>query len=439
MSLGMFYIYTFGCQMNVHDSEQMAKILCDAGYMKTSNVAEADIIIVNTCSVREKAAHKVYSYLGRLKKLKKQKPDLIMGVAGCLAQEHGKAFFSRIPYLDLVIGTHNIHRIAELTGAIKDKKTHITDTTFHKSVRSMGIRIQPPAGSVSSFVTIMQGCNNFCSYCIVPYVRGREESRPSRDIVAEVVFLAGSGIKEVVLLGQNVNSYGSGLSNNVDFPSLLRMINGIDGIERIRFTTSHPKDLSRELASCFSDLDKVCEHIHLPAQSGSNDVLKKMKRGYTVEDYMSKISMLRDMTPDIGITTDIIVGFPGEKESDFQKTIDLIEKVRFDNIFSFRYCDRHGTVSEGYDDKITEEVKQERLAILQSLQEEYTLKKNKSLVGRVESVLVEGTSKSGGDDISGRTRDNKIVNFAGDSGLIGNSVSVKIVRAHMHSLRGEKV
>ncbi|MBW2560025.1 MAG: tRNA (N6-isopentenyl adenosine(37)-C2)-methylthiotransferase MiaB [Deltaproteobacteria bacterium] len=437
MSTGTFYIHTFGCQMNVHDSDQMGQLLGEAGYVKTGEAEGADIIIINTCSVREKAAQKVYSHLGRLKKVKQKNPDLIMGVAGCLAQELGAGFLRKAPYLDLVIGTHNIHRLVKILEEIKSRRSQIVDTSFHRSVRSLGIRTLPPPGSVSAFVTIMQGCDNFCSYCIVPYVRGREESRESADIIDEIGFLAASGIREVTLLGQNVNSYGSGLSEEIDFPTLLRMIDHIEGIDRIRFTTSHPKDLSGELATCFADLDTVCEHIHLPVQSGSDYVLKKMKRGYTVGEYLEKIGMLREAFPDISITSDMIVGFPGEKESDFQKTIDLMGKVRFDNIFSFRYCGRHGTASEGYDGKVEETAKRERLSRLQSIQERYSLEKNRCLEGRVEDVLVEGVSKNDNADIMGRTRGNKIVNFTGSTDLIGRTVRVKIVRAHMHSLRGE--
>jgi tRNA-2-methylthio-N6-dimethylallyladenosine synthase len=417
----------------------MGQLLCNGGYVRVDEAAGANIIIINTCSVREKAAQKAYSYVGRLQRLKRKNPGLVIGVTGCLAQELGTEFFRRAPYLDFILGTHNIHRLTRILEEIENGRSRIADTSFHRSVRSLGIRTLPSSrGGVSAFVTIMQGCNNSCSYCIVPYVRGREESRESSDIVDEIQFLVERGIREVTLLGQNVNSYGSGCSEGVTFPKLLRMINGIDGIERIRFTTSHPKDLSSDLAACFADLDKVCEHIHLPVQAGSDYVLKKMKRGYTVTQYLQKIEMLRDACPDIGITSDIIVGFPGEKETDFQKTIDLVEEVRFDNAFSFRYCDRKGTASERYEGKVAEAVKQERLYRLQSLQQEHTLEKNRSLEGRIEDVLVEGISKGGDTDVTGRTRDNKIVNFKGSHDLIGKTVRVKIVRAHMHSLRGER-
>ncbi|MBW2544325.1 MAG: tRNA (N6-isopentenyl adenosine(37)-C2)-methylthiotransferase MiaB [Deltaproteobacteria bacterium] len=437
MSTGKFHIHTFGCQMNAHDSEQMAQILSEAGYVETDEVGRADIIIINTCSVREKAAQKVYSHLGRLKKLKQKRPGLVMGVAGCLAQEHGTGFFRRAPYLDFVLGTHNIQHLPGMIEEIRNTGSRIADTSFHRSVMSLGIRTLPPGGGVSAYVTIMQGCNNFCSYCIVPYVRGREESRAGADIVDEIRFLADNGIREVTLLGQNVNSYGRTLYGDADFPTLLGMVNEIEGIDRIRFTTSHPKDLSEDLACCFADLDKLCEHIHLPVQSGSDYVLRGMKRGYTAGEYLEKVGMLRDACPDIAITSDIIVGFPGERDEDFQKTIDLMREVRFDNTFSFKYCDRRGTASEKYDGKIEEKVSGERLCALQSLQERHSLEKNRYLDGRVEDVLIEGLSKNNDADITGRTRGNKIVNLAGDADLVGRTVRVRIVQAYTHSLRGE--
>jgi tRNA-2-methylthio-N6-dimethylallyladenosine synthase len=417
----------------------MAQILSDAGYVKTDEADKADIIIVNTCSVREKAAQKAYSRLGRLKRLREKMSGLVIVVAGCLAQEHGVGFFRRAPYLDLVLGTHNIHRLPEMIEEVSSTGSQVVDTSFHKSVKSLGIRTLPPDGNVSAYVTIMQGCNNFCSYCIVPYVRGREESRADGDILDEIRFLADNGIREVTLLGQNVNSYGSTLSGDTDFPALLRMVSKIDRIDRIRFTTSHPKDLSERLAGCFADLGNLCEHIHLPVQSGSDHVLKRMKRGYTVEEYLKKIDMLKSMCPNISITSDIIVGFPGERNSDFQKTIDLMKEVRFDNVFSFKYSDRRGTASEGYDGKVEEEVKSERLRVLQAIQESHGLEKNRGLEGIVEDVLIEGVSKNNDADIAGRTRGNKIVNLAGDTGLTGRTVRVRIVQAHTYSLRGEMV
>jgi len=285
----------------------------------------------------------------------------------------------------------------------------------------------------------MQGCNNFCSYCVVPYVRGREGSREIKDIISEIKFLAGHGVKEITLLGQNVNSYGKTLQNGSEFPTLLKRIGDIEGIERIRFTTSHPKDLSDDLIESYATVNQLCEHIHLPVQSGSDYILKRMNRNYTFEDYIRRVGKLREACPDISITSDIIVGFPGEKDSDFQKTIDLVEKVRFDNTFSFKYSFRSGTSAERLNNKVEEDVKKQRLSILQSIQGKHTLESNKALKGKVEDVLVEGFSKNDRTDVTGRTRTNRIVNFEGDIGMVGETVPVKIIKAYTHSLRGEMI
>ncbi|MBW2636557.1 MAG: tRNA (N6-isopentenyl adenosine(37)-C2)-methylthiotransferase MiaB [Deltaproteobacteria bacterium] len=431
------YIRTFGCQMNVHDSNQMMELLEKRGYEGTEDITRADLIIVNTCSVREKAEQKIHSFLGRLRKDKKKNPDLVIGIAGCVAQQWGKNFLDKVHHLDFVIGTHNIHRLPEIVEDVEASRSRIAETTFHKSVQSLGILTLPKNGEVNAFVTIMQGCNNFCAYCIVPYLRGREESRESSEILDEIRELAAHGVKEVTLLGQNVNSYGNTLKNGPDFPTLLAMINGVEGIERIRFTTSHPKDLSDGLIESFASLEKLCEHIHLPIQSGSDSVLERMRRGYTSGDYLEKVEKLRARCPDISITTDIIVGFPGESDGDFQKTVDLMGKVRFDNLFSFKYSDRPGIASAGYSEKIGEDVKRERLAILQKLQESHTLEKNRALEGKEDEVLIEGASKGNDEEITGRTRTNRIVNLPGESSMKGKTVPVKIVRAYMHSLRGE--
>jgi tRNA-2-methylthio-N6-dimethylallyladenosine synthase len=431
------HIRTFGCQMNVHDSKQMMELLEKRGYEETEDITRADLIIVNTCSVREKAEQKIHSFLGRLRKDKEKNPDLMIGIAGCVAQQWGKTFLDKVHHLDFVLGTHNIHRLPEIVEDVKLSRSRIAETTFRKSVQSLGILTLPKNGEVSAFVTIMQGCNNFCAYCIVPYLRGREESRESGEILDEIRALAAHGIKEVTLLGQNVNSYGNTWKNGADFPTLLAMINAVEGIERIRFTTSHPKDLSDGLIESFASLDKLCEHIHLPIQSGSDSVLERMRRGYTVREYLEKVEKLRARCPDISITTDIIVGFPGESDGDFQKTIDLMRKVRFDNLFSFKYSDRPGIASAGYSDKVGENVKSERLSFLQKLQESHTLEKNRALNGKEEEVLIEGASKNNDEEITGRTRTNRIVNLPGENGMKGKTVWVKIVRAYMHSLRGE--
>jgi tRNA-2-methylthio-N6-dimethylallyladenosine synthase len=430
------YIQTFGCQMNVHDSEKIVALMGGSGYVTTDDLVEADLIIVNTCSIREKADQKIYSELGRFRKLKEQRPDIIIGVGGCLAQQKGSEFFRKYPFLDIVFGTHNIHRIPEYVKNIEISRTAVISTDFQESVESLNVLAVPQDGKISAYVTIMQGCNNFCSFCVVPYLRGREESRALTDIIKEINILADHGVKEVILLGQNVNSYGKSSGNGHDFPELLREIGRIDGIGRIRFTTSHPKDLSERLMTSFKAVDKLCEHIHLPVQSGSDRILEMMNRCYTSADYLDKVNSLRSIRPDISITSDFIVGFPGEEDCDFQATLDLMKVIKFDAAFSFKYSERVGTAAIGLKNKIPESVKRERLQVLQSLQGKHTLERNALLIGNIEEILVEGFSKNCSDDVIGRTRTNRIVNFRGESELIGKTVSVVITDAYQHSLRG---
>ena len=431
------YIQTFGCQMNVQDAEKMAALLEPSGYETTDDPGRADLILVNTCSIREKAAQKIYSQLGRFRTLKERNPRLRIGVGGCLAQQWGDRFFRRAPYVDLVFGTHQIHRLPEMVGELERARGRIVETGFCDRVRSLGIPAQPAAGAVGTFVTIMQGCNNFCAYCVVPHLRGREESRPLPEILREVEMLAGHGIREVTLLGQNVNSYGQTLPEKTDFAELIGAIGKVSGMERIRFTTSHPKDLSARLIACFGGVASLCEHIHLPVQSGSDRVLRRMNRGYTAAAYREKVAALRRACPGISITSDVIVGFPGEEEGDFQETLELMREIRFDNLFSFQYSEREGTAAVGMDRPVCDSVKRERLRMLQTLQEEHTLEKNRACVRRLEEVLVEGPSRNGSEDMTGRTRGNRIVNFPGTTGLIGKTISVRIVEAFPHSLRGE--
>lgn len=431
------YIQTFGCQMNVQDAEKMAALLGTSGYGTTDDPEQADLILLNSCSIREKAAQKIYSQLGRFRVLKEKKPDLLIGVGGCLAQQCGERLFRRAPYVNLVFGTHQIHRLPEMVGDLEQSGGRIVETGFCDRVRSLDIPAQPTTGAVSTYVTIMQGCNNFCAYCVVPHLRGREESRPMAEILREVEALAGQGIREVTLLGQNVNSYGRTLPAGNDFTELIRAIGEVPGIKRIRFTTSHPKDLSPRLIACFGGLDSLCEHIHLPVQSGSDRVLRRMNRGYTVEAYLGKMASLRRSCPGIAITSDVIVGFPGESEEDFQQTLGLMREIRFDNLFSFQYSEREGTAAAGMDNPVSDEVKRERLRTLQALQEEHTLQKNRACVGKREEILVEGVSRDGLEDMMGRTRGNRIVNFPGTTDLIGKIISVRIVDAFLHSLRGE--
>ncbi len=431
------YIETYGCQMNEHDSEQILRLLERTGYQETKEVQEADLILINTCSVREKPEQKVYSALGRFKKLK-EKRGTIIGVAGCVAQQEGERLFDRIPFLDLVIGTHALPQIPQLLESVERTGEKVCQREFDSDGKHLEPLLpQGPSSSVKSYVTIMQGCNHFCSYCIVPYVRGEERSRPSGEIVDEVRHLAERGVKEICLLGQNVNSYGRGLKEEIRFPELLSRLNEIDGIERIRFTTSHPKDLSEELIQTFGTLKKLCEHIHLPFQSGSNPILKAMNRGYTRETYLEKILRLKEVCPAIAITADVMVGFPGEGEKDFEETLDLIEQVQFDDLFSFKYSPRKGTRAAEMDHQIDDQTKQRRLSHLQKIQKEITRKKNQALEGCIEEVLVEGYSKQDQQDVTGRTRTNKVVNLRGDIRLAGSLVQTRITHAFAHSLRGE--
>ena len=433
------YIETYGCQMNEHDTERILRLLEGVNYLETKNPREADFILINTCSVREKPEHKVYSALGRYKWLK-EKRGTILGVAGCVAQQEGDRLLNRVPYLDMVIGTHAIPMIPQLLQKKEVSGEKVCETSFDQNGQYLkAVLSEKPLDKVKSYVTIMQGCDHFCSFCIVPYVRGREKSRSSKEIMEEVRSLAGMGVREVCLLGQNVNGYGKGLGEEISFSELLERINPIEGIERIRFTTSHPKDLSEELIRTFSKLSKLCEHIHLPFQSGSDKVLKAMHRGYTKQSYLGKVYRLKEVCPSLAITADVMVGFPGEEEEDFRETLDLMEKVQFDDLFSFKYSLRKGTRSAQFEDRVEEKVKQERLSILQEIQKEMTLRKNRELEGRVEEVFVEGMSKQSTQDVTGRTRSNKVVNFEGDLDLVGKLVPVRIVKAYAHSLRGEIV
>jgi len=430
------YIETYGCQMNEHDSERILRLLEGSHYSETKEAKEADLILINTCSVREKPEHKVYSALGRFKRFKDEKGTII-GVAGCVAQQEGDRLLDRVPYLDMVVGTHAIPLIPQLVQKVEASKQRICETSLYPEGKYLQATLsQRVMNKVKSYVTIMQGCDRFCSFCIVPYVRGRELSRPSGEIIKEVKHLAEMDVKEVCLLGQNVNAYGKGMEGELDFPQLLDRINDIEGLQRIRFTTSHPGDLSEELIQAFSKLKKLCEHFHLPFQSGSNKILRAMHRGYTKESYLEKIDRLKKICPPIAITADVMVGFPGEEEKDFEETLDLLQKVQFDDLFSFKYSPRKGTRASQFMDKVEEKVKQERLSILQEIQKGITLQKNQELESCVEEVLVEGQSKQSTQDVTGRTRSNKVVNFEGDISLVGKLVPVQITKAYAHSLRG---
>lgn len=435
-----YFLETFGCQMNVVDSERIAALLEQNGYLPTDNPEQADLILLNTCSVRDKAERKVIGHLGRYKPLKQQRPELILGVGGCVAQQEGEAFLQRVPYLDLVFGTHNIHRLPEMLEKVERERARVHAVEFLD--RETRVRLFPRrtgSDSVTRFVTVMQGCDNFCSYCIVPYVRGREVSRPSGEILDEIRQLADSGVREVTLIGQNVNSYGLGVEGELSFAALLRRVHAIDGIERIRFTTSHPKDLSDELIDCFGELDKLCHHLQLPLQSGSDRILEKMNRGYTAGDYLARVERLKRVCPDIRLTTDLIVGFPGETEEDFAATLNVVEQVRYADAYTFLYSPRPKTAAAKLPDDTPDQVKQERFDRLLKLQNAISEQIWQGDVGGVFPVLVEGRSRQGQGQLFGRTTWNRIVNFAGGDELVGRLVRVKVTRSFRNSQLGELV
>lgn len=427
------YIKTFGCQMNERDSERVLALASSCGYTEAASLDEADLIVINTCTVRRKPEQKVYSLLGRLGGLKERRPHLRIAVVGCLAQQEGDGLLERFPQVDLVLGPDRIGELPRALEALEGGE-RLCLVGFHQDP-CQGVLL-PLRPSVRAYVNIMQGCDNFCTYCIVPYVRGPEKSRPSGEIIEEVRLLAERGVKEVTLLGQNVNSYGKKSPGELTFPQLLSKIDQIEGIERIRFTTSHPKDLSEELIRAFVDLEKLCEHLHLPFQAGSNRVLERMGRAYTREEYLRKVERLRQLVPRVAITADVMVGFPGEGEEDFRQTLELVREVEFDALFSFKYTPRKGTVASRWPDDVSPEEKQRRLEELQELQRAITLRKNRSLEGQVMEVLVEGTGGRPGQ-LRGRTRCNRVVNFPGGEELVGRLLWVRITEGLQNSLRGE--
>lgn len=418
--------------MNEHDSEKMASLLTQIGFEEVKEPNDADIVIINTCSVRKKAEEKFLSYAGRIGGLKKRK-KLIVGVTGCIPQIERENLLERLPYVDFALGPSSIHRLIE---AIETAKAGQRFFDFSEDGEgSLCIRPTYTSKRVKAFVTIMKGCDNFCSYCIVPYARGREKSRDSKEVLDEIRRLAEEGVKEVILLGQNVNSYNKN-RDDISFPELLEKVNDVDGIERIRFVTSHPKDLSEELIRCFGRLEKLCEHIHLPFQSGSNKILQLMNRGYTKEEYLEKIDALRKACPKIAITADCIVGFPGEEDEDFEETMDLVKRVRFQNLFSFVFSPRKYTLASTLPNPVPKEKAYLRLHLLQEVQRKITLEKNRELEGKKVEVLVEGKSKRSELELTGRTRTNVVVNFQGPLELVGRTVEVKVIKGYANSVRG---
>ncbi|WP_026843184.1 tRNA (N6-isopentenyl adenosine(37)-C2)-methylthiotransferase MiaB [Citrifermentans bremense] len=432
------YLETFGCQMNVSDSEKIVTLMKGMGYQQTQDPVDADLVLLNTCSIRATAEQRVYGHLGKFKSIKKTKPGLIIGVGGCVAQQEGEKLLKKAPFVNLVFGTHNLHLLQGMVAAAEEGKRS-SQTDFLDDEKRFDLFPHSEAeGGGTRFVTVMQGCDNFCAYCIVPHVRGREISRSAAKVVEEVRALADSGVTEVTLLGQNVNSYCSKQPGEPDFPDLLRLVAQVDGIERIRFTTSHPKDMSPRLIECFADLSKLAPHIHLPAQSGSDRVLQKMNRGYTAQQYLAKVAALKEACPGIQFTGDMIVGFPGEDEAAFQDTMALMEQVQYADLFSFIYSARPGTKAAEYADDATRAEKQGRLERLQAAQKQTTLARNRSLEGTVQKVLVEGLSSTG-DSLFGRTGGNRGTVMAGDPSLAGRVLDVRIVEGLQTLLKGEIV
>ncbi len=433
-----FYLETFGCQMNVVDSEHIADLLTGLGYDQVETADQADLVLINTCSVRDKAERKVYGHLGRFKPIKDQRPDLIIAVGGCVAQQEGDRMLEKVPYLDIVFGTHNVHKLPELVRQAENRHQRGSETEFFD--RETRLNLFPERSqkeTVTRFVTIMQGCDNFCSYCIVPHVRGREISRPSQDVLAEIRTLVDQGVKEVTLLGQNVNSYGINDPGEVSFAELLHRVNDINGLKRLRFATSHPKDLTDELIDCFGRLEKLCRHMHLPVQCGSDRILELMNRGYRAADYLDKVAKLKKVCPDIRLTTDIIVGFPKEGEDDFQATLDLVKEVRYADAYTFLYSPRVETAAARMEDIFSADEKQDRFDRLVALQQQISAEIWRSDVGRIQDVLVEGPSKQGQGQMFGRTTWNRIVNFNGSADMAGQILPVKITESFRNSHLGQ--
>jgi tRNA-2-methylthio-N6-dimethylallyladenosine synthase len=432
-----YNISTFGCQMNENDSEKLAGMLEAMGYKQVNSPEEADLILYNTCCVRENAELKVYGHLGSLKKLKSSKPGLIIAVCGCMMQQKEvvEVIQKKYRHVDLIFGTHNLHKFPELLYQAYNSDKQVSSVNDSEGTIAEGMPIKREH-SVKAWLTIMYGCNNFCSYCIVPYVRGRERSRKLSDIVDEARMLGHQGYKEITLLGQNVNSYGLDLKDGSSFAALLRSLEDVEGIERIRFMTSHPKDLSDDLINAIKECKKVCEHVHLPIQSGSDRILGEMNRKYTREHYFNLVDKIRALIPNVSITTDIIVGYPGETEEDFSQTLDLIERIRFDYVYTFLYSKRTGTPAAKKQDQVSEEVKKRRFDALTNLQNGISKDINDRLAGSKMEILVEGLSKNSINMLTGRTRTNKIVNFKGNTDLTGRLVTVEIAKSGTWSLDG---
>lgn len=438
---GYYHIITYGCQMNEHDSERLAGQLREMGYTYIDDYTKADVIMINTCAIRENAELRVFGKVGELKGLKRDHPGMIIGICGCMMQQSPVVdeLLKKYPHVDLIFGTHNIHQLPELFQQVQEKQKRVVEI-WEDTPQTIPELPSERTSPFQAWVSIILGCNNFCTYCIVPYVRGRERSRPVEDIVREVKRLVADGVIEITLLGQNVNSYGKDVHDRkVDFADLLRELDQVEGLERIRYMTSHPRDFSDKLIATVRDTKKVCEHFHLPVQSGSTRILKQMNRGYTQESYLELVSKIRNAVPGCSITTDYIVGFPGETEEDFLESLKVSEIAEFDAAYTFMYSPRTGTPAAQYEDQIAEETKKERLQRLMDLQAENSRKRNEKLLHQTVEVLVEGPSKSNPDRYQGRTRTNKIVLFdRTEEDLIGTLIPITITKVQSWNLYGER-
>jgi tRNA-2-methylthio-N6-dimethylallyladenosine synthase len=435
---GKVFIKTHGCQMNEYDSAKMLDVLDQQCHLTVTDSEEsADVLLLNTCSVREKAQEKVFSQLGRWKKLKLKKPGLVIGVGGCVASQEGDAIRQRAPYVDMVFGPQTLHRLPHMLAEVQSQNHPVVDVSFPE-IEKFDYLPEPKSDGVKAFVSVMEGCSKYCTFCVVPYTRGEEINRPLDDVVAEVASLAKQGVREVNLLGQNVNAYRGPMHDGeiADLSLLIHYVAAIEGIDRIRFTTSHPVEFSDRLIQTYAEVPELVSHIHLPVQSGSDRILMQMKRGHTVVEYKHKIRQLQKIRPNISISSDFIIGFPGETEDDFMKTMKLIEDIKFDTSFSFIYSQRPGTPAAFMADDVPEETKKNRLSILQARILQFAAEISQNMIGTIQPVLVEGASRKDDEMLSGRTENNRVVNFSGPKDLIGKFVPVLITEALNNSLRG---
>ena len=440
MGLSKLHIRTFGCQMNEYDSDKMSDVLKHShGLELTDNIDQADVLLVNTCSIREKAEEKLFHQLGRWKKLKTTKPNLVIGVGGCVASQEGDMILKRAPYVDLIFGPQTLHRLPNMLNDVLDKSQVSIDISFPE-IEKFDHLPEPHSDTASAFVSVMEGCSKYCTFCVVPYTRGEEISRPFNDVIREVEILAEQGVKEINLLGQNVNAYRGLMDDGeiADLALLIAIVAQVTGIERIRYTTSHPVEFSDRLIKTYAEVPELVSHVHLPVQSGSDKILGSMKRGHTVIEYKSKIRKLREIRPDISLSSDFIIGFPGETEEDFNNTMKLIDEMGFDKSFSFIYSKRPGTIAASLPDDVDQTVKKQRLGFIQDKLNENTEKISRLMIGSIQKVLVEGHSKKG-STLSGRTENMRTTHFQGNEGLIGQLVSVKITKGFANSLQGELI